>query len=161
MIVTINTDASYHPEHKVGAFAFWIICNQGKMMQSGDLKLARHAQDAEIKAIANALHALLVSKFTDVKFIIINTDCKFAIEAIRDKKKHRIGKSQDACSQIDKIILKLRAKYDIGPRKNRKKPFIDWRYVPAHTDGVDKRTWVNNWCDSEAKKALWALINKK
>lgn len=161
MVVTINTDASYHPQHKVGAYAFWIVCNQGKMMQSGALRGARDAQDAEMKCIANALYALNKSQFTDVKMIVINTDCQYAIEAIKNKAKHRIGKRMDVVRLCDRIITQLRSKYDIGPMKHRKKSFISWRYVPAHTDGVEKRTWVNNWCDTAAKKALWEMINSK
>lgn len=161
MIVTINTDASFHPVHKVGAYAFWIVCDQGKMMQSGPLKDARDAQDAEMKCIVNALYALNKSKFTEVKLIVINTDCQWAIEAIKSKVKHRMGKRKDVVSLCDKIITQLRTKYKIASMKYRKKSFISWRYVPAHTEGTQSRTWVNNWCDTAAKKALWDLINSK
>lgn len=159
MIVTINTDASFHPQYKVGAYAFWIVCNQGKIVQSGALKKGKDSNDCEIQCIGNALYSVLMSNFTDVKYIIINTDNKYAIEALRDKVKRRIKANPSACKMIDSIIGKLRRKYDIGPRKHRAKPFIDWRYVPAHTLGEDKRTWVNNECDRLAKKALWDSIN--
>lgn len=161
MIVTINTDASFHPDYKVGAYAFWIVCNQGKMMQSGPLKDARDAQDAEMKCIANALYALNKSTFKGVGYIVINTDCQYAIKAIKEKDKKYIGKRKDVVSVCDKVIFQLRTKYKIKPNKQRVKPFISWRYVPAHTEGEDKRTWVNNWCDKAAKKALWDLINSK
>lgn len=38
MLVTINTDASFHPKYKVGAFAFWVVSNQFKITKSGYLK---------------------------------------------------------------------------------------------------------------------------
>lgn len=161
MVVTINTDASFHPEHRVGAYAFWIVCDQGKMMQSGALKDARHPQDAEMKCIANALYALNKSTFTNVKYIVINTDCQYGIYAIKNKDKKYMKGCEKVVSLIDKIISQLRKKYDIGPKVFRKKTFISWRYVKAHTEGEDGRSWVNNWCDKAAKKALWDLINSK
>ena len=70
MIVTINTDASFHPEYSIGAYAFWIVCNQGKIVRSGELKKAENSTDAEIRCIANALHCLKRSHFTGISKIV-------------------------------------------------------------------------------------------
>lgn len=157
MVVTINTDASYHSHYKVGAYAFYIICDQGRLMQSGALKQCHNSHHAEIQAIGNALYALLMSKFTKVQYIVINTDCTWAIDSIVYGKK--IGKSGETVKQIHKFISALRAKYQISTRKKIKKPFIDWRYVPAHQEIKTKRQWVNDWCDKSAKQQLWNQIN--
>jgi ribonuclease HI len=153
MIVTINTDASFHHGHMVGAFAFWIVCNQGKIMHSGELKEARHAQDAETKCIVNALHALLNSRFKGISRIIINTDCKFAINCITNAnpKKNKDNPANFAMG----LIIKLQEKHAM------KKDSFEFRYVEAHSDNSNTRKWVNDWCDKAAKKMLWQKINRQ
>src|SRR5690554_1870512 len=106
MWVTINTDASYHPIHKVGAYAFWIVSNQGRIMKSGPLREARNSCDAEAKCIANALHTLLKSDWVGVTRVLINTDSKNTIDAMsgiaRQKKVHQ---------KMHAILKQLRLKY--------------------------------------------------
>lgn len=160
-IVTINTDASYHPVFKVGAYAFWIVCEGVRMTQSGPLKTVKDSHDAEIMAIANGLYALWKSDYKDVKFIVLNTDCTHAIEAIRDKNKRYYKNSEATIKKCHKIIEDLKKKYNPGPRKFRNKPFISWRYVKAHSEGETARLWVNNWLDRAAKMALHDQIEAK
>jgi len=163
MTVTINTDASYHPTHKVGAYAFWIVCSQGRLVHSGPLKSVKNSQDAELQCIANALHTLWKSSFTNIEHIYVNTDCKFGISAIT--KGSLMNNCQETVAAIKKIISQLALKYKdarSGHKSAKKfKKFISWRHVPAHTSGSSKRTWVNNKMDELAKKALWESINKK
>lgn len=154
--VTINTDASFHPEHKVGAFAFWIRHDQGRIIQSGPLKHCLHSLDAEIQAIGNGLYALLKSKFTDIDYIRINTDCTYAIDAIRDKKMRNATKR--VVENVEAIILEVKCKY-YRKLKKRRHPFIDYRYVPAHIDTSTPKKWLNDWCDTQAKNHLWKQIN--
>jgi hypothetical protein len=40
----------------------------------------------------------------------------------------------------------------------QKNIFIEFRHVNAHSNVNDKRSYVNEWCDSEAKKELRRLI---
>lgn len=158
MTITINTDASFHPTHKVGAFAFWIVCEQGRIIHSGPLKKVINAQDAELQSIANALHVVLKSKWQNIKHIYVNTDCKFGIEAITKGKK--MYGCLDTVKKIQTIINHLVQKYEYRRKKNKFKSFISWRYVKAHSDGEDARRWVNNRMDSMAKEAMWKLVNE-
>lgn len=159
MTVTINTDASYHPVHKVGAFAFWIVCSEGRIIQNGVLKNPVNSQDAELQAIGNALHVLYSSKFKNIEHIYINTDCKYGIEAVTKGK--RMNGCLETVKEIQRIICKLVLKYNYKKNKKKFKGFISWRYVPAHTEGQNKRQWVNNRMDQLAKEALWNSINSK
>lgn len=160
-IVTINTDASYHPIYKVGAYAFWIVFQGNRITHSGPLKSVKDSLNAEIMAIGNALYALLKSDHVGVKYIIINTDCTYAIAAIRDKKKNSFKGSEEAVKKCHKIIDDLKKKYNPGPRKYRTKPFISWRHVKAHSRGETARLWVNNWLDNAAKIAMRSQIGNK
>lgn len=155
--VTVNTDASFHPVHKVGAFAFWIRHDQGRMMQAGPLKECANSLEAEIQAIGNGLYALLKSKFTDIDYIVVNTDCTYAIDAIVDRKYRTASKK--VVDRVLKIIDGLILKYN-PQKKKRKRPFIEYRYVPAHTDTSTPKKYINDWCDQSAKNHLWKQINK-
>jgi len=43
--------------------------------------------------------------------------------------------------------------------KGKKKKIHEFRHVKAHVKQIeDARTWVNDWCDTEAKKQLWIKI---
>lgn len=160
MTITINTDASYHPVHKIGAFAFWIVWDEGRIIKNGVLKKVKNAQDAELQSIGNALFIVLESELKNLEHIYINTDCQYGIEAVTKGKK--INGCLDTVKHVQKIINKLIAKHGYRKNKNKKfKKFISWRYVKAHTDGEDKRTWVNNRMDRMAKEALWDAINSK
>ena len=158
MTVTLNTDASFHPTLRVGAFAFWIVCEQGRLVQSGPLKNPKTAHDAELQCIANALYAIFVGSFTSITHIYINTDCKYGIDSMT-KGKH-IGQSADTVKYIHGMISQLKSKYNYRDVAGKKKGFVSWRYVPAHTSGSKKRTWVNNRMDEMAKRALWRSINE-
>lgn len=87
--ITINTDASYHPTKKVGGFAFWIKSDTFKLIGHGPFKKEpENAIHAEIMCIGNALGALLFEKKINIpqaEFLIINTDCKEAINHILDR----------------------------------------------------------------------------
>ena len=160
MTITINTDASYHPYYKVGAFAFWIVCKSGKTIHSGPLKKVSNSQDAELQCIANALHVVSKLNYPAIKHIYVNTDCKWGILAVTK------GQYVNGCSvvvkKIHKIRMELEIKYGYSKRKWKSwgwDGFISWRYVPAHTEGNTKREWVNNRMDAMAKEALRKLIS--
>lgn len=150
MLVTVNTDASYYGIHKVGGFAFWISSNQKRIQQSGLLKSAKSAQEAEIMCIANALYALLHSGITGVHKVIINCDCKWAFNAIKNKAK--AGTPERHAADLLKQLKKAHGV--IG------KPIHEFRYVAAHTGVNDARSYVNEWCDSNAKRWPRREINK-
>lgn len=153
MIVTINTDASYSPQHKIGAYAFWIVCNQGKIMRSGPLKEAKNSTDAETKCIANALYCLLNSDFTGITKLIINSDSKPSFDKIKKNSSDSVGK---LCSEY---ITQIREKH--VNKKLHGKCFHQFRHVKAHSGIGNARKWVNDWCDKKAKEALRNMYPKK
>lgn len=158
MTLTINCDASYYPQHKVAGYAFWIVCEAGRLIQSGPLKQAKDSHTAEVQAIGNALAAVLKSDFKNVQFIVVNTDCQYAINAIT--KGTNIGKAGKAVKVIHGIIEELKVKHNVRSKKHRNVKYISWRYVQSHSEGDTKREWVNNRMDSMAKQAALSLIKK-
>jgi ribonuclease HI len=148
MNITINTDASYCHHTGAGGFACWIVCDIGRLKYSGVLKNANSAIDAELMAIANAVYLLSKSKFNNGKIdnIFINTDCKPAIEKIGCKKDHKIGR------YIAKRLKKIYRENQANKISNNPRTKI--KHVKAHTNNTDSRSWVNNWCDVEAKTQM-------
>lgn len=135
--ITINTDASFHPIKKTSGYAFYIICDLFKITKAEQFKTEiNNALEAEIKCIGNALSTLLAQKeLPKTKLVVVNTDCQFAISSIlrNNKKLNR---------RVRHIILLLGHK--IGCK-------VEFRWVKAHSDIKDKRSYANEWCDKNAK----------
>jgi len=152
--ITINTDASFCPHHKVGGYAFWIVCNNGRLKMSGELKSVNNSLDAETQALANAVYALRNSNLITgkVDFIYINSDCKQMFVRIGKNNRDEVGRF--IAKNLSYILKKGKMPY----HGNNKR--YDLRHVKAHTHTKTKRNWVNNWCDVEAKKHMQAQRNK-
>lgn len=156
MLVTINTDASFHPSLKYGAYAFWAICDDFKITKSGAFRdECLNSHDAEAKCIINALKIILLAHKGITK-IIVNTDSLNAIALLKDDKAHinrYMGRSRTMWKHIRKA-------YHETMKHNKNKVEIEYRHVKAHSGIKDKRSYVNEWCDSEAKKQLRKQIIK-
>jgi ribonuclease HI len=158
-IVTINTDASYHPEENVGAFAFWIVYQGQRTIQSGPLKDPVNTHDCELKCIANALHAVNRLNYAGVSKIIVNTDSHCSIDAIRKvgKKTQHYFERQAVAALCRRYIRELKKKY----KSNGKTAFVEFRKVKAHSANDTSRNYVNNYLDQAAKKEMRKQISKK
>ena len=155
MIVTINTDAAYHPEHKVAAFAFWIASDRGRICHCGPLrKKVSRPEQAEFKCILNAIYVLGRQEYKNITKIIINTDCLNVIHLIKkDKKKiqkYHLG-SWGRHLVVEYELMMIKFSLARIP--------IEFRHVPSHTGDTTARSWVNDWCDRHAKQAMWKKIN--
>lgn len=147
--ITINTDASFHPTLKVGGYAFYIICDLFKITKGGMFKNhPKTPEEAEIMCIGNALATLLAQKeLPEAKWLIINSDCQRGMEKIK-RSSTPLGKQVQGLWQ--QLIRRL------GSSKNK------FRYVEAHQRGqLDKRSFVNDWCDKEAKKYMKIAAKQK
>lgn len=156
MIVTVNTDASYSHLHKKGSFAFWIVSNEFKILKSGLLrKNVSKSQLAEFKCIINALHVLFNEDCTRVHRVIINTDCLDVIHIIENDLPKIKKYNLEWGFHTRKIYMDL-----INDNKmNHLK--IELRHVKSHTGKSDARSYVNEWCDTNAKKQLGKYLENK
>jgi len=143
--LTINTDASFFPNEKVGGYAFYIVCDFFKIKKSGILKNPINSGNAERQAIANSLYLLLNSNNNfEVENIILNTDFKPIIKEIKNPR--------DVVLIIFKLIEQIKEKFNVKK--------FEFRHVKAHSYVKDSRSFVNEWCDAEAKKQARKKINK-
>lgn len=140
--ITINTDASHHPERKVGGYAFWIRSDHFKLTGFGAFKSKniRCCTVCEIMAIGNALQVLLKEKeLPTTEFLIINTDSLNAIKYIQERR-----------CDTTRLVYKL-WKTVIHRTKSKNNEF---RHVKAHTGKQNRRSLVNDWCDKMAKEQM-------
>jgi ribonuclease HI len=157
MLVTINTDASFSQETKQGAYAFWAVCNEFKVTKCGIFKnLCITPDDAEMKCIINDLKVVLMGHI-NIHKIIVNTDSLNAIAVFMGDKEH-IRKFSRLRNNIKKYghIQEL-YKQILSETKN--KVTIEFRHVKAHTSKNDARSFINDWCDKNAKMQLKLAIS--
>lgn len=146
--LTINTDASFHPTHKVGGYAFYMVCDLFTIKGKGPFHARpKDSTEAEIMAIGNALATILKLPELRVGVLVINCDAKFAMHAVEVNP--RSGLAKKVAAFKNKV-----AKHLGNPR-------IEFRHVKAHNGTPDARSWVNDWCDKEAKAAMWAAFHGK
>lgn len=148
MLVTINTDASFRDDLRIGTFSFWMVCNEGRHFGAGRLKGDIHScNEAEFKAILNALHFLHShSGWAGIKKIIINTDSHACLLMINGGETHRLAKTLKPA--LNKIVRELGVE-------------IEARKVKAHSGTSEKRKFVNHWCDRQAKHLLRTIIKNE
>jgi|TARA_B110000259_G_C13977425_1_gene387299 ribonuclease HI len=145
--ITINTDASHHPTHKVGGYAFYIICNHFKIMKAGAFKTRpKNSTDAETMCIGNALAELAKMELPKTTYLVINTDSKHSISNIERS-------YNDLSAQVNKIWQKV--------IKKTSSTVNEFRWVRAHSKVKDSRSYANEWCDVNAKIHMRRALKKK
>lgn len=93
MKVNVITDGSYK-DGKAG-YAFWVSSPVGRFKKYGRLKDAKNSTEAEMQAIANALHYIRNKKeLWGISNIIIQTDCQSTIQMVSESHKHVKGKKK-------------------------------------------------------------------
>lgn len=145
MYVTINTDASF--KDGVGGYAYWITTNSKRYTGHGKIqsKLTNSTQ-AEVCAIGYAIAFLISNNIQlDVDCFVFNTDSMNARYNIEN------GKGQFG-SRVKRGVKKLRKTYNASSY---------FKHVRAHTGKNDARSYVNEWCDSKAKKWTGANPQKR
>ena len=138
--ITINTDASFHPHHRTAGYAFWIICDHFKIQKGGMFKkkMPNNSFEAEIMCMGNAIATLLAQKHIPaVHWVAINSDCMNGMECIS-------GGTRPLGVEVLNLWNRL--------QKKTGAQVMAFRHVRAHTGKRDSRSFVNEWCDKEAKK---------
>jgi len=122
--ITINTDASFHNEMKVGGYAFSIVCNLFRIKKGGRFKAKpKTSEEAEIMCIGNAIATLLAQKeLPQTKWLVINTDCEQGIKKIQQG-------STPLALQVKKLHSRLITK--LHSSRNQ------FRHVKAHSGEQD------------------------
>lgn len=146
---TINTDASFSPKHKRGAWAYWIkgdnnFSSRDSGALDGRIRSSLHAELLSFQKALQVIHQITKPEHRGAVLLFVNTDCMFVI--------HTLDGTIKSKSEQNKILIQ-QVQNEVKEYKTSA------RHVKAHVyKDQDSRTWVNNWCDREAKKALWKEI---
>lgn len=152
MLVTINTDASWHPKENVAGFAFWAVCNDWKIQKCGGIRdQVFDSSEAEAKAILNAVFVVLHQGKKNISRIIINTDSQAAINLFT------FPKAKMNSSQFLIKHKHIRSKFNVLTNNIK----IEFRHVKGHSGTDTARQWVNDWCDKQAKAAMKNRLKKE
>lgn len=144
LLITLFTDASWCPKHKVGAYAAWMKVDGRTERAAGPLRgtIASSGQ-AEIAAMINGFW--LIGKLLKPRrgtVVIAQTDC----EEVR-----RVLDPQRPLPPKDKrLALRLRGLEVIVGLGLA----VDLRHVEGHKGTKTKRNAVNTWCDAAAREAM-------
>lgn len=140
MLVTVYTDASLWND--TGAWAYWAKSSMGTIRKAGVIPFPPKNSDiAEMYAIAKAVVGAYQEWGENVKVIFINTDSLHCCRAMWPFYKNYPDKEHQQLADrmmqwCDGHGLTIRAKH-----------------VKAHTDNTDVRSYLNDWCDQNAKAA--------
>lgn len=148
---TINTDASHDPATGTAAWAAWIKSSHYKITDAGLFpEPVINSSVAETLAVEQALilldnlinHEQFLRDHHDQGKIVlyINTDSMWTINVL----KGMVKRSKHVA--VARRVRSLAEPFTIIPR-----------HVKGHTAGEDSRSWVNNWCDRQAR----GLVRKK
>lgn len=145
MRVTIITDASWCPTTKVAGYGFWVACERGRRRGGGTIKaLVPSSLAAEMMAMVNGLcHGMRFGMVANGDVLLIQTDCQAAIDTFRRFR-------NPGCDVEAQVVEHMETICGTGNIT------VEYRHVKGHTNGRTPRTYVNNYCDAEAKKYMRA-----
>jgi len=150
MLVTINTDASYR--EGCAGYAFWIVCDAGKIQKAGRIQgKTLGSVQSEMMCIANAIYTLKHSKFKGVNKVIVNTDSLTSINYLVGESKFK-SESPLGCAIDEARFNMMEVCMKFGKSIRDISTMFEFRHVKAHSGKKDSRSYVNEWCDKEAKK---------
>lgn len=139
MRATIITDASWCPKTKAGGWAVWISADGWKHRASGQFKAP--PDDNNVAEVLAAINGLALAYRRGARMLLIQSDSVAVATALK------------------------RGKWGMKPARDLHFPScrIEFRHVKGHTRTQDARSYVNRWCDEQArlhmKEMRHALIN--
>lgn len=145
MLITLFTDAGYCDKTNLASWAIWAKFNGQTLRAAGVFKeLQTGSEVAEIKAIINGVYLArkkFITPFIKPK-ILIQTDCKVAIEVLVNRASKRVKKKKEL-NELNSIF------------KNTIKDLrFEFRWVQAHQGTITPRNAVNTFCDEQCSLHL-------
>ena len=98
MIVTIVSDASFCPKSGAAGYGVWIASNRGKTRHGNQFKHKMNSStEAEVCAIVNGICFALKTRYLIASdTLVINTDCRAAIQLLNNRRRSSTNREQTA-----------------------------------------------------------------
>lgn len=137
ILCSVFTDASFSPHRKSAGWAAWMKCQGQKWTGYAPFRtLPQDTSTAELLAAINGVHAAV--QHFDPEWIHLVCDCQYVL--------HRLGRVFDV-REHERAAFAL---FDTATRGRR----FTCKHVKAHCRITEPRSWVNDWCDRHARKAM-------
>lgn len=142
MRATIITDASFCPKTKAAGWAAWITANppNGKVVRLQRSGPFNDDPDSPVHAeVRAAMNGLWLAYTFGARDLLLQSDCTAVGSMLR------------------------RGTYDYPSIASEKWPEarVRFRHVKGHTQDPAARSWVNRWCDREARKHMKQLRGER
>jgi ribonuclease HI len=145
-IITLFTDAGFHPPSKIGSWAAWAKFSGGEPLRRSGLLRGeiRDSGLAEYKALANGLVSVIRFFSPPPKTLILcHTDC--------DELVYQLNRLSAPTTNEPKRRLVLNY---VRRLQQNTETIIYGRHVSGHKGNRTSRNAANTWCDSECTKHL-------
>lgn len=133
--LTINTDASFHPQSSSGGYGYIITHTEGRLYGKGKFEFeVTDSNECEFLALLNALkHLTSLSLSYDV--VVINCDNETVRRVVNKATPH------PKFREVSESILQLTSTF----------PKCYAKHIKGHINSKAPRHRANNWCDRASK----------
>lgn len=155
--VTIATDISCDPEHKITTWACYIKHGEQEIKHTGEFKeFYKNTAAAETYALINALTIARsnIPDWGDGEVTIYN-EIDYALEPIRTKAGNIRLRDKNRSDAIQKIAIPI-----LKQALTWEKQDVKAHYRNHARDGEEKYV-MNRWCDQESRRVLREIRSKK
>ncbi len=155
--VTIATDISCDPVHKISTWACYIRHDKGTIKETGQFKeFHKNTALAETYALVNAL-TIAKSNIADwsESEVIIYNEIEYALDPVRTKAGNIRLRDKDRSDAIQEIAIPILKEALSWEKEDVKAHYKDWQ------ESGEEKYIINRWCDKEARRVLKEIRNKK
>jgi ribonuclease HI len=147
--ITVFADASFCPKSKASGIAFWCRDDNNILQHSqGIMWDVESNGEAELVALCSAIDFALRHLESEPGYILVaQSDCLEAIEKLDGDK----GSNLNQVAFIAMALSELK----------RRGVILRTKHVKGHTGKEDARSYVNRWCDHNARKQMRHQRNQK
>ena len=154
--VTIATDISCDPEHKITTWACYIKHDSGVIKQAGEFKeFYANTALAETYALVNAL-TIAINNIPDwnESDVTIYNEIEYVLDPVRTKAGNIRQKDKDRSAAIQEIAIPILLQAMAWEKEDVKAHYKDW------AGSGEEKYIMNRWCDKKARKALQEIREK-
>jgi ribonuclease HI len=155
--VTIATDISCDPRHKITTWACYIKHSRGEIKQTGEFKeFYKNTALAETYALVNAL-TIAKNNIPDwsESEVRIYSEIDYVLEPVRTKAGNIKKRDKDRSDAIQEIAIPILLEAMAWEKEDVKAHYKHWE------ESGEEKYIINRWCDKESRRALQEIRQKK
>ena len=155
--ITIATDISCDPEHKITTWACYIKHGKGEIKQTGEFKeFYQNTALAETYALVNALTIAHknIPDWSESEVTIYN-EIEYVLDPVRTKAGNIRLRDKDRSDAIEEIAIPILLEAMAWEKQDVKAHYHKWE------ESGEEKYILNRWCDQESRRTLREIREKK